>query len=399
MNKKVHIFMDENRGASVLEVLLAMAIVALAAPFVYSQIARTNHMIHDVAIARKIIASREDVLNFIRINHDVWPEVAQIRLSEEDLEQVSDSAIAGFIDKYNNAGASVTDVYLAFDLNDTDLRVNQIAKHIGTDAAVVGDDGIAYGNTWAVMAPDFAVGNLIYRISRDVTGQDTSKYLHRGTSGDDNLNVMERDFSMGGHSVYDVATVTASSLGATDVSTAFVSSPDVSATSVYFSSGANVDGQDVKIGNLRVSGDVNGFRSILADNVNGGRGYSTNGRILSDRATITGSINVGNNLVLRSSSTKTVSGFTGITANSVVVPYIAASEMIFYNNFGLTVSGELLMSTNAPLKLGSWSFPSTKPPQFVEFAVSRTSRPAAPIKEEFAPLMMSGWKSIMPIKK
>ena len=35
---KTKIFIDEMRGASLTEVLLAMAIVAMAAPFLYSQI-------------------------------------------------------------------------------------------------------------------------------------------------------------------------------------------------------------------------------------------------------------------------------------------------------------------------------------------------------------------------
>lgn len=393
MNKRMRIFCNDNSGASVLEVLLAMAIIAVAAPFVYTQISRTNHVVHDVAIANKITETRDGVLNYVRSNHDAWPDVAQIRLAPEDLRQMSDMAIAGFIDKYENRGAVVTDVYLAFDLGETELRTNQIAGYIGTDAAVVGDDGIAYGNTWAVMAPDFSAGNLIYRISRDVVGEDTSRYLHRGTSGEDNLNVMMRDFDMGGYNVFDVATVSAQSADINNAAATFVTSNDVSAQSIYFSSGANVDGQEVRFGSLRVTGDMNGFRNITALNVNGG-GYTTNGRIIADRTKIVNSVNVANNLNLKSSTTRSISSFIGITASSVVAPYISADEMMFYNNFGLTVSGELLMSTTAPLKIGSWSFTSSKPPQFSEFVLSRASLPMATDKSEFAPLMDSGWKTI-----
>lgn len=393
MNKHMRIFFDNNGGASVLEVLLAMAIIAVAAPFVYTQISRTNRVVHDVAIANKITETRDGVLNYIRSNHDAWPNVAQIRLTPEDLEQMSDMAIAGFIDKYENRGAVVTDVYLAFDLGETELRTNQIAGYIGTDAAVVGDDGIAYGNTWAVMAPDFSAGNLIYRISRDVVGEDTSRYLHRGTSGEDNLNVMMRDFDMGGYNVFDVATVSAKSADINNATTTFVTSNDVSAQSIYFSSGANVDGQEVRFGSLRVTGDMNGFRNITALNVNG-NGYSSNGRIIADRTKIINSVNVSNNLNLKSSTTRSISSFVGITASSVVAPYVSADEMMFYNNFGLTVSGELLMSTTAPLKIGSWSFTSAKPPQFSEFILSRAPLPVAPDKSEFAPLMDRDWKTI-----
>ena len=62
-------------------------------------------------------------------------------------------------------------------------------------------------------------------------------------------------------------------------------------------------------------------------------------------APVSGSINVSGDFVLKSDSSRTIDDFTGITANSVAVPYVSAEEMIFLENFGLTISGELLMST------------------------------------------------------
>ena len=38
-----------------------------------------------------------------------------------------------------------------------------------------------------------------------------------------------------------------------------------------------------------------------------------------------------------------------------------------YENFGITVSGELLLSGVAPLKIGSWSWPSVIMPSFSKF--------------------------------
>ena len=177
---KTKIFDDLNRGASVLEVLLSMAIVAMAAPLVYSQISETNRNIRDMATAHEITEMRGGVLNFIRLNQDEWPDVAQIRMTDEELEIISKGAHAGFIDKYMARGTTITDVYLAFDINTPDLRTANIVHHIGDDAAVVGADGVAYGRTWAVSAPDFYVGDLIYSISRSVFGEDNSRYLHRG---------------------------------------------------------------------------------------------------------------------------------------------------------------------------------------------------------------------------
>ena len=384
-------FNNSARGASIVEVLLAMAIVAMATPFVYSQIARTSHTLHDISVARRIMSTRDSVLNFVRMNQDKWPDSAQIRLDESELASISPDASAGLVDKYAVNGAVITDVYLAFETPDDDLRTNKIARHIGGDAAVVGDDGIAYGNTWAVAAPDFLSGDLIYRISRDVAGTDTSQYLHRGTSGEDNLNVMGRDLDMAHHHVYNVAGLTTSSAQIKNGNALFIDAKDITANTTYFSSGANISGSNVSLGAVRVSGDMSGFKNIYADNLNG-RGYTTTGRIITDRATITNSINVANDMIIKSDTSRTISDFTGISVSSVAVPFVSAEEMIFYDNFGLTISGELLMSTTSPLKIGNWVFPSTTPPQFSSFTLSRATRPAMPSRGEFGSLMRAGWQ-------
>ena len=387
---KTKIFSEQTLGASITEVLLAMAIIAVATPFVYNQIAKTNHTIHDIAVARNVMSTRDNALNFVRMNQDKWPTPAQIRLDETELDAISPDAAAGLIDKYSVNGAVVTDVYLAFEFANTDVRTNKIARHIGGDAAVVGADSVAYGNTWAVAAPDFMPGDLIYRISRDVAGTDTSRYLHRATSGTDNLNVMERDLDMAHHHVYNVATASAKSARIKNGNTTFVDADIATADTIYFSSGANLDGADVSMGTVRVSGDMSGFRNVFADNING-RKYTTTGHIITDRATISDSINISGDFVLKSDSARTISGFTGISANSVSAPYISAEEMIFYDNFGLTVSGELLMSTTPPLKIGNWIFQSTKPPAFSRLELSRGTLPSAPSHYTFSPLIRSGW--------
>ena len=387
---KINIFSNQSRGASITEVLLAMAIIAMATPLVYNQIAKTNRTIHDIAVARRIMSTRDNALNFVRMNQDKWPTPAQIRLDEAELDAISTDAAAGLIDKYSVNGATITDVYLAFEASDTDLRTNTIARHIGGDAAVVGTDSVAYGNTWAVAAPDFVPGDLIYRISRDVAGTDTSRYLHRATSGEDKLNVMERDLDMARHHVYNVATASAESARIKNGNATFVNTDVASANTIYFSSGANIDGTDVSIGNMRVSGDMSGFRNVYADNINGNK-YTTTGRIITDRTTVLESINVAGDFIVKSDSARTISGFTGISVNSVAAPFISSEEMIFYDNFGLTVSGELLMSTTPPLKIGKWTFQSTRPPEFSKLKLSRGQLPSAPSRTEFSPLTRMGW--------
>ncbi len=377
-------------GASVLEVLLALGIVGLATPFIYAQIERSTQNVHDIAYAQQIMSVRDDVLNFVRMNQDKWPDVAQIRLSDEELESISDAPVAGLIDKYSVRGATITDVYLAYDIGDSLMDASRIATHIGTDAGIVGEDGVAYSASWAVAAPDFAPGYLIYRVARDVASEDTSRYLHRGTSGEDNLNVMERDLNMNNYNVYNVSTLSAESVSATNAVATFVNSDDIVADNVYFSAGANLDGGDVFIEDLRVSGDITGFRNIYADKMNG-TNYTTSGRIIADRAEVTNSINVSKDFILKSDSSKTISGFNGISTGTVYAPFLSTEEIIFFEDFGLTVSGELLMSTTSPLRIGNWVFPSTTPPRFSRFNITRAKIPDMPNKNEFDAIMKSGW--------
>lgn len=388
-------FLESEHGSSMLEVLLAMAIVAMATPFLYSQISETNNSLRDMVEAKKIISLRDDVLNYVRLNQASWPDIAQIKLSDEELDEISELPSTGFIDKYYVNGATVTDVYLSFDLDESDLRTMQVAKHIGMDAAVVGIDGVAYGDTWAVAAPDFKEGDLIYRISRDIEGEDKSKYLHRTTNGEDKLNMMLRDLNMGDKNVFGVGGVIAKSAEIKNASTSFIESGSLLSNTIYFSSGANLYGDTAYLGSLRVTGDISGFRNIYANSLNGNK-YTTKGRIITDRATVNNSVNIANNLNLKSDTSRTISAFTGIAAHSVTTSYVSTEEIVFYDNFGLTISGELLMSTTAPLKIGSWVFPSLTPPRFASLTLSRAEKPSAPSKESFKVILSKGWQSAMP---
>jgi type II secretory pathway pseudopilin PulG len=389
---KQKILNNNSSGASIIEVVLAMAIVSMATPFVYNQIAKTNQTIKDITIAKQIMTTRDNALNFVRLNQGDWPDIAQIQLNQEELKTISENATAGFIDKYTVSGATLTDVYLSFDLNQSELRAKQIAKHIGTDAAVVDTDGIAYGDTWAVAAPEFKPGNLIYRITRDISGQDTARYLHRATSGEDDFNVMQRDLNMDGHHIYNTASLVAKSIESRNATAQFINTDNLYAETVYFSSGANLSGDEAWFDNLRVSGDMYGFRNIYASDLNGS-GYTTNGHIITDKANVLNSINVANNLTIKSDSTRTISGFTFISANSVYTPFVSCTEMYMSENFGLTVSGELLMSTTPPLKIGNWIFPSAKPPQFTNFSVDRANIPQMPNNADFQKITNSDWRT------
>ncbi len=393
VSKKHFYNTNTQRGASVLEVVLAITVVLAVSPFVYTQTIKMANDVRDIANANKIVSLRDGVINFIRVNQSQWPDTAEIKMSEEDLKNISPSAHSGFIDKYSVNGATITDVYLAFDIDNSDFRSANVAKYIGDDAAIVREDGIAYSQSWAVSAPDdFMVGDLIYKISRDFGASDKSKFLHRGTMGEDKLNQMQRDLHMNSFNMYNVSNIDAVSVKVFDVDAVFIESDMVDSESVYFTSGANLDSQNITFGSMRVTGDASGLNTIVANKLNGDK-YTTTGRIIADRAVVGNSVNVANNLILKSTSANSISGFNGISTNKLLTPYLSATDLVFYENFGITVSGELLMTSNAPLKIGNWVFPTNVPPSFSKFILTRASIPPVPDKDEFKKLTSKNWQT------
>ena len=354
--------LSSQRGATLTEAVLAVGVVIAVAPFMYNQIVEMSHEAQDIAKANEIVKVRDDVINFVRINQNEWDENIEIKLSDAELKKISPNAHSGYVDKYKVNGSSVTDVYLAFDIDDTNYRIANIARQIGDDAAIVRGDGIAYSQSWAVSSPDdFYDGDLIYRISYNFEGSDKSKFLHRGTMGEDGLNRMERNLHMGNFNLFNIGDINAVSAKIADADAVFFQSDFVDADTVYFSSGANVSSSSINFYSLRVSEDTNGFKLIRADTLNSNT-YTTSSRVIADRATVSDSINISGDLILKSSSAKTVSGFGGMSTSRLITPYLSADDIVFFENFGITVSGELLLSGVAPLKIGSWSFPSTTPP-------------------------------------
>ncbi len=379
------------RGATMTEVVLAVAVVIAVSPFLYRQIVDMTHDSADIATANQIVDLRGGVINFLRINQPQWDEVAEIKMTDEQIKEIAPNAHSGFIDKYKVNGASITDVYLAFTIDASDYRIANIAKHIGEDAAIVREDGIAYSQSWAVSAPeDFFVGDLIYRISRDFAGANKTKFLHRGTMGEDDLNQMQRTLHLNNNNIFNVSNIDAKSAKIVDVDAVFLNADVVDAEDVYFSSGANMSSANIAIGSMRVTGDTNGFQMIRADKLNGNR-YTTNGRLVVDRATIGNSVNVSGNLILKTTGSQTISGFGGMSMSKLLTPFVSATDMAFFENFGITVSGELLLAGDAPLRIGSWYFPSTTPPSFSKFILTRATIPSVPVASEFKSIMQKNW--------
>ena len=386
------IFNFAQRGASMTEVILAIAVVVAVSPFLYNQIRDMAHESQDIAKANEIVNFRDDVINYVRVNQNQWKDIDEIKISDEDLQKIAPIAHSGYVDKYMVNGTTITDVYLAFDIDNNDYRIANIAHQIGEDAAIVRNDGVAYSQSWAVSAPmDFYVGDLIFRITRDFDSADKSKFLHRATMGEDNLNQMQRNLHMNNFNLFNVGNVDAVSAKITDVDAVFLESDVVDATNVYFSSGANMSSENITMSSMRVTGDTNGFRTIKASRLNGDK-YTTNGRIIADRAIIGKNLNVSGNLNLKSTSATTVGGFSGISMNKLLIPYLYVTDLVFFENFGITVSGELLLAGGAPLKIGSWVFPSLTPPSFSKLILTRASVPNVPDVYEFRHIISKDWQ-------
>lgn len=384
-------YSNNQRGAGLLEILLSIGIMALISPFIYNQISKTARDIQDISTAKKITSSRPNALNFLRINQDKWPDVAQIKLNKEELYSITSLAHSGFIDKYYDSGELKTDIYLAFNVDDKIFHATKVAKKIGADAAASDKDHIAYGDYWAASAPDFKQGDVIYHIGHNFNSDDISKYLHRTTAGNDNLNSMKRDLNMDKFNIYNIGTISAESAKIPDCYAAFINTENMTAGNVYFSKGANIDGDDVNIKSIKINGDITGFREIYTQTLNDDT-FSGSGNIITDAATINTAVHIGNDLTIKSDSSQTISGFTAMATHALYLSYLYTNELTFNNNFGITVSGELLQSTTAPLQLGSWYFPNTTPPSFSGLTLSRCDILEAPSSSEFDALINSGWK-------
>lgn len=400
------------RGASLLETILAIALVMALAPYMYYRINETSQEITDISIAKKIVGYEASAMNYVRMNQNFWGPVARIEMDGTEVNDAFETTadkyinLAGaFITKSKSGDGSSFEVFLDFNIDGADeVRITKIAKLVGGDAAVV-TDGVAYGvyGNWSARSDVFQNGDIVYRIVQNLAGGDSEKFLHRTVLGDEKLNVMERDFSIGGNVVYDVGDVFGESVRISNATAFFANADYASARELVFPNGANMDPTNALFKHIRVIGDIVGFRNIVARRFvgRGGTGnWSRQGSIIADRANISDAVHVGRNLYIRSNTVRTVSGFSGAVAHSVYTPFLSTTELYFTGNFGITVSSELISSTlGAPLKLGSWSFPSNSMPKINTLILGRLGNAdvagvTAVKSRDFIKIIGSGWKDV-----
>ena len=200
---------SSQRGASMLEVVLAIALVLMLIPFMYYQIADMNNAVNDVAIANKIVKLQDRVIDYIRVKQSDFPanNTAQ-GFTADELEALAPAdrrPYAGWVVKNPNG---YTEIYLAFRFDSSYKNAN-IAKYIGSDAAIVSDDDkTAYARDWAVAFgadSGLKAGDLIFKITHNFSDSDSAKFLHRGTiggSGKNKLNRMLADLNMNNNNLF-----------------------------------------------------------------------------------------------------------------------------------------------------------------------------------------------------
>ncbi len=400
-------FRNSESGNTLLESLLAIAVVAIISPFIYMQVRDTSREISDLVTAKKILEYKSPIMNFARMNYDKWGDNTQIILSPEDIKTIAPDTntitpYAGFVDKYKVTNTQHLDIYLAFRIENS-LRSAKLAKNIGSDAGSVTQDGIAYNTfgTWGVVAKEFKTGDLVYKITADFIENDSNKFLHKTGNEKNELNKMHRDLYFSGNSIFDIAKISAKTVQAFNLSAGFVTSKIITADTAYFPNGANIQADKSKFNTIKTIGDITGFRNINTSSVSGVTmlgNWSSGAQIIADRADISGKINVSGDMSVKSASSVTLSDFINISTHSIYTSYANIDSIYFTSGYGLTISSELLSSTkDYPLKIGSWTFPSTSSPTFNAIALTRfgnsiLNETLQIPSNQFSKITKSGWK-------
>lgn len=402
----------QQRGSGLTETLLAIAIVGAIMPFAYKSAIDMSNNIADNAEAIQVAAWHDPVMVWVRKNQADWPSVNQIEFGKERLKEIGNvnhrlmQPYAGFIDKRTNNGGTMINAYIVFrPIDIKELRVANIAKGLGNDAAIVADGGEAVSQSgWSISSKQFSSGDLVYKISDILGDDDTYKYLHRTYLDDEELNTMYRDLDMVKNNILGVGNITAKTLNATNGNIWFADTPSIITAEVHFPEGASVDASKASFNSITVNGDVSGLRKITTAQFKGSdnkdiASWSMRGDAVIDYANINGSIHVQNDMIVRAESARTITGFAGVRAASVATPYLYADQLIFASGFGITISSELMYSNiGTPIKLGGWNFPSSTSPTFSTITLTQANNAelstvlSVPSSGDLAPIMTTGWK-------
>jgi hypothetical protein len=362
--------------------MFAIAIVAIATPFAYRQVSDIGKSMKIMSEAKRIISDADPIKNYVRL-HD-----AEFAPDEVTPVETDDEGKRFYVSKRDGG----TTAFLVVENEWDGLTAHKIARAIGPDAAVAEQDGIAYGvaGGWAISFDGLGSGDIVYRIGAAKSGGDTAKYLHRTVLSEGELSTMKRDLSMGNFSIRNAGAVVAKKLNSSELGAERVLAPAISASSLYFSDGLNLNPEKSRFPGVRVNGDVVWFRSLFADNFT-----SPHGTLTADRAAISGSLTVSKKFEVKSPYSRTIGGFAGVKAGIARTAFLDTETLTFMPGFGLTVSSELLYSSTPPVKLGAWTFPngSGAGPKFGSLVLRNLgASPIAVRVPDFSEILKEGWR-------
>lgn len=367
--------MNAQRGSSILETILAIALSLVLVPFIYFQISDMNNAVKDVAVANRIVKSQDKVIDFVRQNQGVFKvDGSDItsELNELDLDLPNSTMHSAWVFK-NDA---TTEVYMAFTF-DSEYKAANIAKYIGEDAAIVSNDNVAYAQNWAIGVSDdfnFYPGDLIFRISHDFGGEDRGHFLHRGSFGEDELNTMEQDLYMGNKDVQLVANITGDNLGSAsapieNLSVASMNIPtEISVNKVTALCGAQIKSENLTgFYELKVADgvDVSGFKKIYANKITKADGVlSSNPSLTANKVTVASEATIQDKLTVVGDGIARFKFFGASKIGNILYAKIGSynskaelqtlsnEPIIFTNNAPSTLTN----NTPSILKINSWEY-------------------------------------------
>ena len=362
--------------------LAAIAIALVAMPFAYRQVSNLGDEMRMLSAAKHIAQSAGPVRNFMRLYSGDFSDgdFVQVDIDGENtnlyISRLSGETVAFLVDQ---------------NFREKVLWAHKIAGLVGADSAVVEADGVAYSphGNWAIAIPDGVAGDIVYRIRAAKANDGAAKYLHRTVLSEGEFSTMKRDLSMGGFSVSGAGAAIADKLTAPLVDAYLAKAGAIVAGALYFTGGLNLNPEKAKIPNMRVSGDVVGFRNLVSDN------FNASGALTAERAAVAQKLVVAKKFEVKSPYARSVAGFEGVSASGVCVAYLDVETLMFMPGFGLVVSGELLHGATPPIRIGNWSFPNSggAGPKISGLRLSNFGGQKIEIKvPDFGDILKEGWK-------
>jgi hypothetical protein len=379
---EMHLEDRGDRGASLLEMMFAVAVVALALPFAHRQVSDIGRDMKIMSEARRLTADAGMIKNYIRLHDSEFAPDETAAIGTDDENKTF------YVSKRNGSTAAFLVVKNEWDK----ITAHKIAAAVGENAAVAEQDGAAYGvsGEWAVSLDGLADGDIVYKIDAVKSGGDTAKYLHRTILSEGELSTMRRDLSMGGFSIKNAGAVSAGKLSSAGLDASLVKTPVIAATALYFSDGLNLNPEKSSMKSVRANGDAIGFRGMSANVFDSGRGTMT-----AERASVADKLTVSKKFEVKSPYSRTISGFAGVSAGVARTAFLDAERLTFLPGFGLTVSSELLYSSTPPIRIGSWSFPNSSGagPKFDSLKLQNLGdKKIVRSAPDFSKILKEGWQ-------